>query len=341
LKGVVFLGSKKLEVRDIPKPKPGNGEVLIEMKASGICGSDLLHYKADVTGTEASINIVRGHEPCGVIAELGPGTRNVEVGQRVMIHHYRGCGKCKHCLSGWPQLCVNGCEIYGWQLNGGHEDFMVCADVACVPMPDVLTFEEGACCTCGTGTAFQALKRLAVSGMDTLAIFGQGPVGLSATILAKAMGARVIAVDTLASRLESAKRLGADEVLDAAKVDAVAAIQKITKGEGADATLDCTGVEPARLNTLKSAKTWGRAGFVGLGPSINLDLSQLIIRKQMTVFGSQTFSTHVLAELGNFVVDHKVKLKETISDRFPLSKADAVYKKFAGGETDKAVFVWA
>jgi D-arabinose 1-dehydrogenase-like Zn-dependent alcohol dehydrogenase len=111
-------------------------------------------------------------------------------------------------LIGLAQL-VYTAQRHGWALNGGHEDYMVCSDTTCVPMPNDLTFEEGACCTCGTGTAFQALKRLAVSGMDTVAIFGQGPVGLSATILAKAMGARVIAIDTIGRRLESSKEFGA------------------------------------------------------------------------------------------------------------------------------------
>jgi len=341
LKGVVFLGDQNLEIRDIPKPEPGTGEVLIEMKASGICGSDLSAYNLPSTQfSQASRNVIRGHEPCGVVVELGTGTRNVNVGDRVMVHHYRGCGSCKHCLSGWTQLCVHGPEAYGWSLNGGHEDFMVCLDTTCVPMPDKLTFEEGACCTCGTGTAYQALKRLAVSGMDTVAIFGQGPVGLSATILAKAMGARVIAIDTVSNRLESSKRLGADEIVNASEVDAVAVIREMTKGEGADATIDCTGVEEARLNALKSAKVWGRACFVGEMGLATFDISQLFIRKQLTVHGSWTFSTHILAEVANFVVDHKVRLRDIISHRFPISKADDAYRQFADGKTGKAVFVW-
>jgi threonine dehydrogenase-like Zn-dependent dehydrogenase len=342
LKGVVFLGDQKLEIKDIPKPEPGVGEVLIEMKASGICGSDLSAYNLPGSQfTPEARNVIRGHEPCGVIVALGEGTRNVQVGNRVMVHHYRGCGKCKHCLSGWPQLCVNGTKGYGWALNGGHEDYMVCADSICVSMPDEMTFEEGACCTCGTGTAYQGLKRLGISGLDTVAIFGQGPVGLSATIFAKAMGARVIAVDTIAGRLESGSYLGADEIVNSSKVDAVAAIKELTKGEGADATIDCAGAEEARISTLKSAKVWGRVCFIGnkgLPPTI--DVFQLIILKQLTIHGSWTFSTHLLSETANFVVDRKLKLGKIISQRFPLSNADEAYKRFARGELDKAVFVW-
>jgi 2-desacetyl-2-hydroxyethyl bacteriochlorophyllide A dehydrogenase len=342
LKGVVFLGDQKLEIQEIPKPEPGEGEVLIEMKASGICGSDLSAYNVPGTEvTEESRSVIRGHEPCGLVVALGPGTRNVKVGDRVMIHHYKGCGKCKHCLSGWAQLCVHGAKAYGWALNGGHEDYMVCSDTTCVPMPDELTYEEGACCTCGTGTAFQALKRLAVSGIDTVAVFGQGPVGLSAAIFAKAMGARVIAIDTVAGRLETSAQLGADEIVNSSKVDAVDAIREMTKGEGADVTIDCAGAEEARINALKSAKVWGRVCFIGeKGVPATFNVFQLFILKQLTVHGSWTFSTHVLSELADFVVDHKVKLDKIISHRFPLSDADEAYKRFARGEIDKAVFVW-
>ncbi len=112
------------------------------------------------------------------------------------------------------------------------------------------------------------------------------------------------------------------KIKNASEVDAVAVIQEMTKGEGADATMDCTGVEEARINTLKSAKIWGRACFVGERGTATFDISQLFNHKQLTVYGSWTFSTHVLAEVANFVIDHKVKLRDTISHRFPLSRAD-------------------
>ncbi len=342
MKSITFLGDKKLEIREILKPEPGPGEVLIEIKASGICGSDMRIYKIPSSQIpERSRNIVAGHEPCGVVAKLGTCTRNVNVGDRVMIHHYRGCGKCKHCLSGWSQLCTSVTNtIYGVTGNGGHEDFGVFPDFTCIHMPDELSFEEGACCSCGTGTSYQALKRLAVSGLDTIAIFGQGPVGLSATMFAKAMGAKVIAIDINYKRLESSKRFGADEIVDASKVDAVTAVLEITNGEGADATLECTGMEKARVETLKSTKIWGRACFVGEGAEAIIDITHLIIRKQLTVHGSRTFSTHLLAEVANFVVDHKVKLGDMIEQRFPLSKAVEAYERFSAGEIGKAVFVW-
>ena len=341
MKGVVFLGDQKLELREFPRAEPGDGEVLIQMKASGLCGSDLIYYRAPRAQLpERVLNNIKGHEPCGIIAALGPSTRNVKVGDRVMIHHYVGCGGCKYCLAGWAQLCVKGRKIQGTDVHGAHGDFMVCPDTCCVRLPDELSFEEGSMLSCGTGTAYQALKRLDISGRDTLAVFGQGPVGMSAMMLAKAMGARVIAIDMVRERLESSKRFGADEIINAVEADPVAAIKELTRAEGADATMDCSGSEQGRVNALRSARIWGRACFVGERGTTTFDISELFLRKQLTVYGSWTFSTHGLAEVASFVVEHKVPIRSMISHRFSISQADEAYKLFAAGRTNKAVFVW-
>src|SRR6185312_11906126 len=194
MRGVVFTGNRQLELREFPDPTPGPGEVVLEIKASGMCGSDLKFYRA--AGNEA--------------ASLGLGGS----GKRVMNHHYAGCGRCKHCRVGWSQLCASGITVFGVTGDGAHARYMKVPARTNVPLPDELTFEEGAAVSCGTGTAYGALKRIDVSGRDTLAVFGQGPVGLSATMLGAAMGARVIAVDIAPERLALAKEFGADEVVN-------------------------------------------------------------------------------------------------------------------------------
>src|SRR5438132_167889 len=219
MKGVVFVGNRKLELRDFPDPTPGPGEVVLEIKASGLCGSDLKFYRAPPGGAAASLGlgagaiVIAGHEPCGVVAAVGPGVepKQARVGQRVMQHHYRGCGVCPHCATGWMQLCVEGvAEVYGATGHGAHARYMKCPARTLVPLPDELSFDAGAAIACGTGTAWAALHRLGLSGDHTIAIFGQGPVGLSATLLASEMGARVIALDTCDERLSRADEFGAD-----------------------------------------------------------------------------------------------------------------------------------
>ena len=192
MKGVVLAGDRKVEIREFPDPTPGLGEVVLEIKASGMCGSDLKFYRA--AGGAASLGfkmaggpVIAGHEPCGVVAAVGPGVseREARIGLRAMQHHYRGCGVCPHCATGWMQMCVEGvAEVYGATGHGAHARYMKCPARTLVRLPDELSFDAGAAISCGTGTAWGALHRLGLSGDQTLAVFGQGPVGLSATLLA-------------------------------------------------------------------------------------------------------------------------------------------------------------
>jgi threonine dehydrogenase-like Zn-dependent dehydrogenase len=187
--------------------------------------------------------------------------------------------------------------------HGGHAAFMLAPAFTCVPLPDELSFEEGASVSCGTGTAYGALKRIDVSGRDTLAVFGQGPVGLSATMLGRAMGARVIAVDVVAERLALARELGAEETINARDTDAVKAIHDLTHGEGAETTMDCSGSAEGRLGALQSAGTWGRVAFVGEGGQVTIDVSKHMLRRQLTVHASWTFSNTGQEECARFVAN--------------------------------------
>ncbi|MGH2468489.1 MAG: zinc-dependent alcohol dehydrogenase family protein [Chloroflexota bacterium] len=334
----MFLGDRRLEVREVPDPRPGPRQVIVEIKASGMCGSDLPPYRA---APDTVLPIVRGHEPCGVVSELGSavGEDEARIGQRVMVHHYSGCGRCKHCRVGYTQMCLDAHLVYGATANGGHTSHMLVQPSMLVPLSDELTFEAGAAISCGTGTAYLALKRLAVSGRETLAIFGQGPVGLSATLLAKAMGARVIAIDMAPERLQLARALGADETIQAGSLDPVALIQDLTHGEGAPTALDCTGSSEGRLNAVKCAASWGRVCFVGEGGSATFEVSPQIIHKQLTIYGSWTFSAVGQAECAQFVVDHQLSLEPLLTHRFSLDQAEEAYRLFDTQTTGKGVFV--
>src|SRR5262249_37716131 len=216
--GVVFLGDRKRELREFRDPTPGPRDVILEIKASGMCGSDLHNYRAPANpggvvtgGIKRAAGVIAGHEPCGVVAAAGAAVTDKEarIGQRVMDHHYDGCGNCKHCRAGWTQMCLEGPVVYGSGGHGGHAKYMKVPVSTLVPLPDSLSFVTGAAISCGTGTAWGALRRLKLQGGETIAIFGQGPVGLSATQLAVEMGARVIAVDIAPQRRELARHFRA------------------------------------------------------------------------------------------------------------------------------------
>jgi threonine dehydrogenase-like Zn-dependent dehydrogenase len=340
VKGVVFLGDRKLELREFPDPTPGSGEVVLEIKASGMCGTDLMQYR----GPQESVGapIIAGHEPCGVVAKVGPGVPEALAyrGMRVMVHHYKGCGVCNHCRTGWSQLCRHGMEVYGRTDHGSHAPYMKVGASTLLPLPDELSFEVGAAISCGTGTAYGALRRIGLSGRETIAIFGQGPVGLSATQLAKAIGARVIALDVSEARLELAKELGADVTINSNKDDPVQTIEGLTHGEGADLTMDCSGNPDARLAAVRSTRTWGTVGLVGEGNKLTLDVSQDLLRRQLTLVGSWTFSTVGQAECPRFIADRRIPVERVITHHYGLEEAAGAYKLFDTQSMGKGVFVF-
>ena len=347
MKAVVFPGDRKVQVLDFPDPVPGPGEVVLEIKASGMCGSDLKFYRA--AGGAASLGfktasgpVIAGHEPCGVVAAVGTGVsdKQARVGMRVMQHHYRGCGVCAHCSTGWMQLCVEGvAEVYGVTGHGAHARYMKCPARTLVPLPDELSFDTGAAISCGTGTAWGALHRLGLQGDDTIAIFGQGPVGLSATQLATALGARVIALDTSEQRLARAKEFGADQVINPKDTEnVVQAIKDLTHGRGAQLSLDTSSSPAARAQAVRCVRTWGKACFVGEGDSVTLDVSNDLLRRQVTLIGSWTFSTVGQAECARFVADRGVDVDRLFTHRWPLERAEEAYRLFDTQTAGKGVF---
>lgn len=348
MRAVVFAGDRKLDLKEFPDPTPGEGEVVLQMKASGMCGSDLKFYRAPKGGAAGGLGLggdgspcIAGHEPCGVVAGIGPGVPKAlaSIGQRVMVHHYKGCGVCTHCRTGWSQLCRAGIIVYGVTGHGGHAPFMKVPASTLVPLPDTLSFETGAAISCGTGTAWGALRRMNLSGKDTIAIFGQGPVGLSATQLAEAMGARVIALDVGKERRALAKQFGAETTIDPQVDDPVKALRELTHGEGVDLALDCSGAPAARAAAVRATRTWGTACFVGEGDTVTLDVSQDLLRRQITLVASWTFSTVGQAECARFIADRKISVDRLFSHRFSLTQADEAYKLFDTQTTGKGVFL--
>jgi threonine dehydrogenase-like Zn-dependent dehydrogenase len=347
MRGVTFPGDRKIEFVDFPDPTPGPGEVVLEIKASGMCGSDLKSYRAK--GGPASLGFkaaggptIAGHEPCGIVVAVGKGVSEKQArgGQRVMVHHYRGCGVCPQCQTGWMQLCDEGvAEVYGVTGHGAHAKYMKCPARTLVTLPEELSFDAGAAISCGTGTAWGALHRLRLQGQHSIAIFGQGPVGLSATQLAAAMGAEVIALDTSPERLKRAKEFGAAHVLDPSQTnDVVGAIKDLTHGLGAHASLDASSSPQARRDAVRCVRTWGSACFVGEGGDVTLDVSNDLLRRQVTLIGSWTFSTVGQAECARYIADRGIDVDKLFTDTWKLDQAVEAYQLFDKQNSGKGVF---
>lgn len=339
MRGIVFLGDCKLELASVPDPTPGPGEVVVEMKASGMCGSDLHFYRA--APKPDALPVIRGHEPCGVVVAVGPGVASPHayVGSRVMVHHYRGCSGCEHCHSGWPQMCRTiRVTVYGTDEHGAHAPYMKVPASTLVPLDERLSFAAGAAISCGAGTAWGAFERMGISGRDTIAIFGQGPVGLSATLLAKAQGARVIALDIDENRLAAATASGADFVVNSREGRAWEVIRELTHG-GATMALETAGAKQAGQDALRCVRPWGTVCLVGLGAELSFSLGEML-RTQMRILTSWTMSLQAQKACADFVIERGVDLDSIFTDRWTLDQAEEAYQRFNRQSSGKGVFVF-
>jgi threonine dehydrogenase-like Zn-dependent dehydrogenase len=239
------------------------------------------------------------------------------------------------------QLCVKGvAEVYGVTGHGAHAKYMKCPARTLVPLADELSFETGAAISCGTGTAWGALQRLGLQGNHTIAIFGQGPVGLSATQLASAMGARVIALDISDERLARAKEFGADELINPKGTDHVEQVIKdLTHGRGAHLALETSSSPVARAQSVRCVRTWGKVCYVGEGDTVTLDVSNDLLRRQVTLIGSWTFSTVGQADCAGFIADRRIDVDRLFTHRWTLDQAEEAYRLFDAQTAGKGVIL--
>lgn len=340
MRGAAFTGDKRVSLIDVPDPTPGTGEVVVKIAASGMCGSDLHYFRA--SASEAPEPVIAGHEPAGVVAAVGTGvtSEQARVGDRVMVHHYTACGSCTQCATGWPQLCqVQPVTTFGKNGHGGHAPYIAVPAATLVPLDNSLSFVAGAAISCGTGTAWGGLKRLGDVNGSTVAVFGQGPVGLSATMLASALGARVIAVDLVAQRREQALAHGAEQVLNPLEVNAVEVIHEHTQGEGVQFALETSGSTAAGKSALDGLATWGKVAYIGLGSTVQFDVRE-VLRRQLTVMTSYTMSLAAQKECARFVAKRGLPVDDLFSDRWRLDQAQEAYDLLDAQSVGKGVFVF-
>jgi len=342
--GVVLPGNSTVEFREVAVPEPGYGQVLVKMKASSICGSDIraIYREHLGKGPEGYQNVIAGHEPCGQIVKVGPGCKAYAPGDRVVIYHISGCGVCDECKHGYMISCRSEHRAaYGWQRDGGHADFMLAEENTCVRLPDSVSYIDGALCACGFGTAYEALRRMQVSGQDRLLITGLGPVGLAAAMLGRALGVNtVIGTDLSESRMALAKKLKLVDHAFTADEQALENILGVTAGKGCEVSIDCSGAAPARLLALQGTRDWGRCAYVGEGGSVSFEVSKYLIHKQITLYGSWVTSLKHLEELVERIDRWGIHPDITSTHRLPLSQAAEAYQLAAGGQTGKVCIVF-
>ncbi|HUB68912.1 MAG TPA: alcohol dehydrogenase catalytic domain-containing protein [Acidimicrobiales bacterium] len=364
MRAVFLPGGRQVEVRSVQRPAPGPGEVLISMRAAGLCGSDLhMHYRpapeqrrGPIFGLVTDPDVVPGHEPAGVVAEVGREVSAFHVGDRVAVHHMGGCGDCMECRRGWDINCQQKWGVYGLDRPGAMQDYMLARSRDCVHLPDEVSFAEAAYYTCGAGTGYLALKRAGLGVGDTVAVVGLGPVGLAAAYFAMHAGANVVGFDPLQTRRDLAEKLGPGPAHDPASAFAPGPsatglasaggalgeeVRALTGGRGADVVVESSGSAKGRVLALSLAALRGRVVCVGFGDAKNeLDVQATIIQKQLDVRGAWMFPLPDLQEMLFDVARRGISISPLITGSYDIADAGEAWATFDKGVAGKVVIGW-
>jgi L-iditol 2-dehydrogenase len=340
MKAVFLPGNKRVEIRAVEVPTPGPGEVLVQVKASCICRSDLsLYYGNAVVGGDAAGKCITGHEPAGIIVSTGAGVRRFKAGDRVAVYLAIGCGVCSACRMGNFFLCQDW-RCLGFTTDGGNAEYLVVPERNCLAIPDSISYVAAAISTDAFGTLFSACKKLRLNGASALGVWGLGPMGTSGVLTAKAMGARVVAFDPIAERREFAKQLGADLTLDPGAPDAKEKLAAFASPLGLDAGIDCSGHPAGQNMALDSVRRLGSVAFIGESRETTIRPSDQLIRKQLTLIGSWYFNIAEYEEIVDVLVGKKIDLERLATHRFSIDEAETAFRLFDERKTEKAVFVF-
>ena len=327
MRSIKLAGKSVVKVVEEPDPIPGSGEVLIETAISAICGSELHSYRGDGLPQGNS-----GHEAVGTVVKLGEGVASLEIGQRVGVSAIAGCGNCAYCARGQYTWCP------GWKFYGNmHAERFLAAANACHPLPDNVAWEAGVLLTGdGLGVPYHTSTKISSPEIQTVAVFGVGPIGLGNVLVQAHLGRRVIAVDVYAARLAMAKHLGASDVVNAKEVESAAQVRILTGGAGADACIEAAGRPETALACFAAVRTAGTVVFNGEQGALPISPSDQFIRRDITAVGAWFYH---FSEFGRMLELYRngLRILDLISHRYPVMEAAAAFEKFSSGQSGKVI----
>lgn len=313
--------NKPLEMQEIPAPEPGATDILVKVKAAGICHSDA-HYRAGLSPT-SDLPLTLGHEVAGIVDQVGKNVSSIKVGDRVALHYLVTCGDCYYCASGNEQFCSRG-KMLGHHIDGGYAEYIRVPAHNAVLLPEDLPFDQGATLMCASATAYHALVKARIKPADKVAIFGVGGLGQSAVQLARGFGATTVyAIDINPEKLALAASYGAIPI-DGKEEDVVERLHEETKGRGVDAAIELIGLKQTQKQALQAAGPMGRVVLVGLSKDeLPLDVYNEILGGEVELIGSNDHHLTELYELMDFVESKRLDISKVVSRKIPLD-ADAV-----------------
>jgi L-iditol 2-dehydrogenase len=335
-----YYSNDDIRIEERPVPKIGPGELLIRVQDCGICGTDVLSwYRRNKTP------LVLGHEIAGEIAEVGDGLTEYKKGQRVSASHHVPCGRCRFCLNGHETVCDTLRKTHF--EPGGFAEYLRLPAInvelgGVYPLPDELSFEEAtfieplACALRG-----QRIARMS-EGKSVL-VLGSGVAGLLHISLARINGASfIVATDIVDFRLESARRWGAQEVINAEKEDVVQRFRQLNQGKGADLVIVSTGAKPAQLQALQSVQAGGCVLFFAAtdeGVNIPLSVNDVFWRNEVTLTSSYAATPREHLEALQLIKDSKVPVKEMVTHRFGLDRIQEGFRLVAEAKDSLKVII--
>lgn len=313
--------------KDLPLPEPGEGEVLLRVRACAVDQFDLKIRYGKVA--HAKPPIILGHEIAGDVAALGAGVRHWQVGQRVTSTLYLTCGRCRHCRNGRETICENFIGYLGIQTPGGYAEYTTVPEVNLVELPHTISYPEGSILANAIGTPYHAFtKRMRLQPGEHIVITGAGGgVGVHAIQLARLMGASVMAVDIGEAKLAAAMEYGADMAVDPTVADFAEAAHEWTNGRGVDGVLELTG--GATLETsIRALAKGGRVVIVGFhtGSPFTVQASEMVAN-EWEILGSRNVSKQELAEVVALV--QAGRIQPVITGVYPLAEAEAIHQRIA------------
>jgi len=315
--------NEPLQLEDIPVPGIREDEVLVQVKAVGLCGSDVHIVFEGVTPTPFT-PITLGHEPSGVVAAMGARVEGWEEGDRVAVTPLLFCSSCRNCITGHTNVCLER-RILGIQANGALAEYLAVPAKNLVRLPENVPFTVGAIITDAVATPFQAMaERAALRAGETVAIFGAGGLGLHAVQISRLLGAqKIIVVDPREGQLKRAAQMGADLTIDPQQTPPVEAIQEATGGLGVDVAAEFVGLQETIAQCVESVVMGGRVVVAGLGADpISIVPPTEFVRKGISFLGSYGFTKRNIEQLVQLAASGRLNLEESITHTFPLEEVN-------------------
>jgi propanol-preferring alcohol dehydrogenase len=305
-----------LQLQDIPVPAIGQGDVLICVRAAGICHSDV-HYRAGTSPVQPLPRTL-GHEVAGVVEEVGRQVTTVQVGDRVCVHYVLSCGQCHYCRAGSEQFCVRYAMV-GRHADGGYAEYIAVPEHNAVRLPEEIPFEHGAILMCSSATSFHALRKSRLRAGETVAVFGVGGLGISAIQLAFAFGALdVYAVDINPDKLKLAEKYGATPV-NARSSDPVVEIRRLTGGRGVDVAFELIGLALTMKQAVQSLAYMGSAVVAGISDKpLEIDTYTELLGREAEIIGTNDHLLNELPLLLELARRGKLDLSEAVTRTVPL-----------------------